>query len=234
MVEHQLAISPHQTKSLSTDNFYNEIMFHRLLPGVSKMDFKKAVGSLLQTAAIEISSNDITLITENQVSSSPIMTTLYMSNIHADTKSPVELKSFISQIFLKSPVILDQNFTLQLQDPSEDTPPHQSFLKLKNLRLKPLTKSISSIDGQSVGSDSSSDRYQKKDSRIGFLDITWNHPDISSIEKYQNHNIQHLKKQIEQLSIQLLHQKIFHGKKLKVALPRNSKKSEIKYSVSSE
>jgi hypothetical protein len=87
---------------------------------------------------------------------------------------------------------------------------------LRKIRLKPQHKGKVTIDGHTVGTDPTHDRYQQRDGRIGFVDVSWNHQLLEKTA-LQDEQIRELKKQIEMIAIQLLHKKLFRGKKIKAS-----------------
>lgn len=206
----------------------DHLTLHRYFPGVSKSDFKKAIGSLYQDGRISVSDKQISNSPKSESIDSTVGVTVYISNIHPDTKSTRELHKMISEVFAATPLILSPKFSLKVV-PEKKSPPtippptteiedssDFTFLQLKKIRLKPQAKGKLTINGQSVGTDPSHDRYQQRNGRIGFVDVAWNHQllDQSLLQEEQKRE---LKKQIEMIVIQLLHKKLFHGKKIKAS-----------------
>jgi hypothetical protein len=214
------------------------------LLGVSKSDFKKAIGSLYQEDLIEMTSTQIKLASSlsdpnvesneelSQVLPPRVCATLYVSNIHPQTKNIQDLKTFVSDIFAKTPLILSKSSSLMVKNEQKKTssPPLSvkeevsavTYLHLRKIRLKPQRKQIL-VNGQTVGHDSASDRYQQLDGRVGFIDVAWEqnppHPTINDSQTLK------LKKEVEQLCIQILNRQTFHGKRIKVA---SEKKETVK------
>jgi hypothetical protein len=133
----------------------------------------------------------------------------------------------ISEIFAVTPLILSPKFSLKVTDVKKssstipataqfENPSDFSYLQLRKIRLKPQLKGKLVINGQSVGTDSTHDRYQQRDGRIGFVDVVWNHQLLEQ-QSLQEEQIRELKKQIEMIAIQLLHKKVFRGKKIKAS-----------------
>ena len=194
---------------------------------MSKSDFKKAIGSLYQDGLISVSAKQISNSPESDSINSTVGVTVYISNIHPDTKSTQELHKMFSDTFAATPLILSPNFSLKVV-PEKKSPPtipptteiedssDFTFLQLKKIRLKPQPKGKLTINGQSVGTDPSHDRYKQRNGRIGFVDVAWNHQllDQSSLQEEQKLE---LKKQMEMIVIQLLHKKLFRGKKIKAS-----------------
>ncbi len=148
--------------------------------------------------------------------------TLYVSNIHPDTKDIHEFKTFLSEIFLKSPIIYHPRLGLQLKgiqsSPTVSSSKHEernlSHFELKRIRLKPVFMERGLIDGQTVGSTPGVDRYQKRDGRVGFIDICWKG---TIIEENSNYLLS-LEDQTKSIAIELLNRKVFRGKKIKATV----------------
>jgi hypothetical protein len=218
---------------------------HRYLAGVSKSDFKKAIGSLSQEDLIEMAQTQIKLARlpnltnatantndeSSQISPPLVCTTLYVSNIHPEAKNIQDLKTFVSNLFARTPLTLSKSSSLKLEietkkaasgsvalsaQEQEKKASLVSYLHLRKIRLKPQRKQTL-IDGQTVGDDPASDRYQKQDSRVGFIDVTWEQSLTDQIDPSQALK---LKQQVEQLCIQILNRQTFHGKRIKVATER--------------